>query len=162
VPRKRKAPGPQQGGSGTSEQRLRSPPVLTYSNPGARGHKRQRSDMSWRHASPAQGEWAESREPRRRSLSPHRESTTGTGRTMVKGEGGGHSVSSLLSAEPEAMDQYRPRQQTPTHQSRHYEPGQQRQGMAYPRHISEGQEDPRRTPPATGSSRGAGGPEPRE
>lgn len=152
VPKKRKAPGSQQGGSVTGEQRLRSPPILTYSSTsgdlaaGRRGHKRQRSDMSWRHASPGQGEWREQRETRRKSLSPHRESTYSTGRAVVKGEGGGHSVSSLLSAEPELGDHYR-QQQNAVQQLRQHEQESHRTAPPYGRYFSEGHEDPRRTPP---------------
>lgn len=157
VPRKRKAPGPQQPGGGTGDQRLRSPPILTYSNtsdlaPGRRGHKRQRSDMSWRMSSPGQGEWREHRERRRKSLSPQRESSGGTGRTVIKGEGGGHPVSSLLSTEPEsAADHYRQTQQPPMQQPRQYELESQRAAPTYARYRSEERDDPRRTPPPVAS-----------
>lgn len=154
APRKRKAPGSQHSGGGIGDQRLRSPPILSYSTTGdlasgRRGHKRQRSDMSWRLSSPGQGDWREQRERRRKSLSPQRESTARTGRMVIKGEGGGHSVSSLLSAEPEmATDQYRQTQAAPQ-QARQHEQESQRSTATYPRHTSEGREDTRRTPPPT-------------
>ncbi|KAK0389759.1 hypothetical protein NLU13_3332 [Sarocladium strictum] len=152
VARKRKAPGSQPSSGGASDMRLRSPPLLAYSNTGdlassRRGHKRQRSDMSWRLSSPGQGDWREQRDRRRKSLSPQRESTARMGRTVIKGEGGGHSVSSLLSADPEmAMDQYH-QMRAPPHHPRQREQESQEGTTNYPRHASEHGEDVRRTPP---------------
>lgn len=152
APRKRKAPGSQSSGGGTGENRLRSPPILTYSNTGEtaagrRGHKRQRSDMSWRLSSPGHADWREQRERRRKSLSPQREGPARAGRTLIKGEGGGHSVSSLLSAEPEMMtEQYRPSQSVSQH-GRQHEQDSQRASATHTRHPSEGRDDTRLTPP---------------
>jgi hypothetical protein len=104
VPKKRKAIGPLPGPPST-DQRLRSPPPFSQSassasQGGRKGHKRQKSDMSWYQSSSSGHSRVEESDRTTRGASPIQISRLGATHERSRSEAGRHSVSSLLSTEP--------------------------------------------------------------
>jgi hypothetical protein len=104
APKKRKAIGPMPGPAST-DQRLRSPPPFSQSTSsasqgGRKGHKRQKSDMSWYQSSSSGQSRVEESDRTTRGASPIQVSRLGATHERSRSEAGRHSVSSLLSAEP--------------------------------------------------------------